>query len=100
KVGPLDSVQNHVHRSEKVGQRLQLPSVKGLLLELLELIAGEIATPSEMVGRGAEETRSSKAGIIGSLARFRSDNFHHGADDVALRIEFTGVPRRVRRHSL
>jgi len=55
---------------------------------------------AEVVGGFAQEAGGAETGIVDALAGLGAHHLHHGADDVALRVELAGVARRVRRHPL
>jgi hypothetical protein len=39
KIGTLDAMQDHVHRAQQIGQRLELQAVERLVLQGIKLLA-------------------------------------------------------------
>ena len=58
----LDAVQDHVHRSQQIGQRLQFQAKEGFVLQVVQLLAAQVAMPADEVGGLAEKTRGTEAG--------------------------------------
>src|SRR5262245_10186050 len=83
-------MENEVHLSEQVWQRLRLASEDASCLKSFTIFDG-LALLFQMLERFNEEAAGAAGRVKDHFAELRVYNFHHEADDRPRRVELAGV---------
>ncbi len=89
-VGGLDTVQDHVHDRDDVGEGFLLLAIEGAGLQGFELTGGEFFLPQIVVGL-TQKARRPDCAVVDALTEFGLGHLDHGADQWARGVVFAAV---------
>src|SRR6185437_2851849 len=88
----LDTVQDHVHNADHVGEALFFLAEECLLLKRSEILGRQAAAlMGEILERLAQEASRAAGAVINALANFRLYYLDHGADQRTRRVVLAAI---------
>ena len=91
----FDTVQDHVHDRDDVGEGLFLFAVESALLQRFQVAGGEGFVRLQVIERFAQKARRTAGAVVNRFADFGRGDLHHRADQRARRVVLAAVPARV-----
>jgi len=91
----LDAVEDHVHRPDDVREGFLFLSVKGFLLEDVDVLRREFLRRFQVLEGLAEEACRSHRAVVDAVADLGIDHLHNRADERARGVVLAAVPARV-----
>ena len=90
-IGGFDTMQDHVHDADDIGERFFLFSVEGTLLQDLGIFCGEGFAAFKIVERLAKEARTTYRPIIYFIPNFRCNDFYNRCNERTGCVVFTTI---------